>query len=178
MAKFTDEHKEELKNNYFEEGVHKVKIQAVTLGKTSAPDFKEYMQFDVVGEEGQEDQARIWFTTDKAINYSFNIVRGIFVHNAPESKKESARKAVDAITDTQELEKAAQSLLGKEAWFSVYKNPNRLYTAKDGTQKPSIDRNITGYEPKARPIVAAPVAQSAADLNMPEGSGDDQPFGF
>lgn len=174
MAKFTSEHKEELKNNYFEEGTHKVKISAAVLGETQ--DGKEYMEFTVVDDSGEkEDTARVWFNSDKAIQYSFNIIKAIFVHNAPEKKKQEIRDFVDNLEDTPALAKACQALLGKECWFQVSRDPNRTYVAGDGQTKPSINKNVYGYEPKPRTIqAAAPAAEG--DLKMPEGSKDDQPF--
>lgn len=182
MAEFTQEHKEEFEQKkYFEEGVHKVKILSVKLGRTNGvteESMKEYMEFEVEGEEGQEDSARLWFTTDKAINYSFNIVRGIFVHNAPKANKERARELVDQIPNTQKLEELCQTLVGKECWFSVYKNMSRPYTNKDGETKYSYDRNITGYEPKPREISTEPIEEVQIENNKPTGEGKsgDEPF--
>lgn len=168
MAKFTDEHKQEM-GNYFNEGVHKVKITGVALGKTQGTE-KEFMEFDVQGEQGQEASVRIWFTTDKAIKYSFNVVKSIFTHNAPEAKKDDARAFVDKIKDTEELEKACQALIGKEAWYSVFENPNRTYE-KDGVTKNSFDRNISGWEPQVKKI------EKTEPEPTVEGKNGEEPFG-
>lgn len=178
MAKFSKEHMTEMSSGkYFSEGIHKVKIAGVTFDKTDGG--KEFAEFTVVSDDGQqEDTARVWFTTDKAMQYALTVIRGIFVHNTPEKDKEKTREKFDAIEDTEQLEKACQNLIGKEAWFTTYKDHTRMYTAKDGTQKPSFQRNIYGYEPKPQVIQQEPVAQSAEDLKMPAGSDDEQPFGF
>lgn len=149
MADFTDEHKKEMvPGNYFAEGIHKVKIVDVVFGKTDAD--KEYAEFEVIGEEGEEGKARIWFTTDAAKGYSFNTVRSIFVHNTKdESKKDKTRAMVDAVTNTTELAKLCEALKGKECWYAVYKS-ERTYVGKDGQSRNSFDRNVYGYEPKPK----------------------------
>jgi hypothetical protein len=151
--KFTDEHKtvkEFSDANWFDYGVHKVQIAQIDLDKTE--NDKEFMEFSLIGENEEEDTARVWFTTDKAINYSINVLRQIFVHNAPEAKKDEARDMFDAVGDTSELHKLLnEKLVGGNCWFSKYPSPDRTYTAQDGTVKKSIDKNIYGYEPKSRP---------------------------
>lgn len=171
MVKFNDSHKEEMGGEYFDLGVHKVKIGLVEFGTTD--DKREYVEFTVVddleAENPKEAKARLWFTTDKAIKYTFNIIRGIFVHNTPEAKKQAIREKVDAVKDTDELEKLCQLLVGKEAWLEVSEDPTRTYE-KDGEQKPSINRNITGYEPTPRKVSAPAPEQNAA----PTASSDDE----
>ena len=193
MAKLSAEHKEEFEQrNYFDEGVHKVKIQSVTLGrtqpKTDDDEGKEFLAFGIISGDGEkEDEVRFWFTTDKAIKYSFNTIKGIFVHNAPEDKKQKTRDALDKIADTEELEKACQNLIGKEAWFSIYQDRTRTYPKQDGTVGYSYNRNLTSYEPTPRAIVTdaeAPVEdvpfESPSDAKPAEGGKkpEDNPFGF
>lgn len=146
MVKFTDEHKKD--NTFVQEGIHKCKIARIEFGTTDAD--KEYVEFGVKTEDGKEDSARLWFTTDKAIAFTFSIIKGIFVHNAPEGKKDEARAAIDALGDTTELEKACKVLVGKEVWLSVYQNKNRPYQNAQGETRYSFDKNITGYEPSPR----------------------------
>jgi hypothetical protein len=164
--KFTDEHKvvkEFSDQNWFDYGVHKVQIAQIDLDKTEAG--KEFMEFTLVGEAEQEDTARVWFSTDKAINYSINILRQIFVHNAPEAKKDEARDMFDAIGDTEELHKLLnEKLVGGNCWFSKFPSPNRTYQATDGSTKKSIDKNIYGYEPKGQPGLTTN-ADDPVDLN-------------
>lgn len=142
--------KEFNENNWLGFGRHKVQIVAVGLGQTEAG--KEYVEIEVVGEKGEEDTARVWFTSDKAANYSFNVLRQIYVHNAPEEKKEAARDTMDACKSTEELvDKLQEKLLGGECWFTKYPDPTRTYQAADGSVKQSINKNVYGYEPKERP---------------------------
>lgn len=173
MAEINADHKLEM-GNYFEEGIHKVKIAAINLGKTQGEE-KEFMEFDVLGENGEEASARIWFTTDKAIRYSFNVVKSIFLHNcSTEEKKEKMRKLLDGVTSTEQLAKVAQeALIGKEAFYSTFKSATRTYVDADGETKASYDRNITGWEPQVKkitpPETIEPVTETGPD-------GQEVPF--
>lgn len=154
-VKFNASHKEEKSHNmeYFREGIHKVTITAVIGGTTD--NGKEYIEFLVVGDEGQEGDARLWFTTDKAIGYTFNIVRGIFVHNTKEANRDAIRKKVDAVENSDELIELCQILVDMkvEAWYEVVKS-DRTYVNASGETKNSYDRNIYGYEPKTKEVAA------------------------
>lgn len=188
MVKFNDEHKEESQGNYFGQGVHKVQIMLVEFGKTD--DGKEFGEFTVVDPENddRQDRVRLWFTTDKAVKFSFSTLRNIFVHNAPEDKKDAVREKFNALKDTEELEVACQkTLIGKECWYTVYEDPERTYTNDKGELKHSFNRNIYGYEPKPREITTS--ADKVEDVPMDGGksvksegdpgpSDKDQPFGF
>lgn len=148
--KLNDENKTvtEFNQNWFGFGVHKVHVGLIELGETEAG--KEFIEVTLLGDNEEEDTARVWFTSDKAANYSFNVLRQIFVHNAPEDKKDKARDEIDAITDTKALAELLQKIVGGECWFTKYPSPDRTYQAKDGSTKKSIDKNIMGYEPKLR----------------------------
>lgn len=153
--KFSNENKQvkEFTNNFFPYGVHKVQIGDIENGGTGDGE-KEYIEITVVDPSDGEitDTARVWFTTDKAANYSFNTLRAIYVHNAPEDKKEQAGKDFDELVDTTEMVALmADKLVGGECWFAKYQSPDRTYVASDGTTKKSIDKNIYGYAPKERP---------------------------
>lgn len=168
--KFNADHKKEINSNgYFKEGVHRVKIADIGSGKTDKG--TDYIEFFLLGENGEEDAARIWFT-DKSAVYSFNNIRNIFVHNAPEDKKDHTRNAIDALEDTESLAKACEMLKGKECWFSVYKNADRPYMAKDGSMKPSFDKNIYGYAPTEKDTEADMIAGKAEDLEFKDGNGN------
>lgn len=149
MVKFTKDHKEEMNNvDYFKEGIHPVKVLLVGLGKTS--NDKEYIEFTVVGSGSEEAKVKLWLSTDGAIKYTFNIIRGIFVHNAStDAKKEEIRKKVDAIEDDEALEKACQMLIGKDCWLQVSRS-DRTYINKAGETKNSYDNDLYGYEPKPK----------------------------
>ncbi len=162
--KFTPEEKEVSERtggNYFGFGVFKVTIGQIELDETDSG--KEYIEVTVLGDNGEEDTARVWFTSPKAANYSFNVLRQIYVHNAPEEAKDEARDTMDAAKDAEELARLLnEKLIGRECWFSKYPDPTRTYTAKDGTVKLSVNKNVYGYEPKARPELLN--ADSATNL--------------
>src|SRR5688500_18525944 len=148
MVKFTDEHKTEQQTSYFGVGIHKVKIMLVEFGIDDKK--REYAEFTLVDPENDDkhDTARLWLHTDKTTEFSCSTIRSIFVHNAPEEKKDSVREKFNALEDTKQLEEACQkTLIGKECWYSIYENPNRTYTNDKGETKNSYDRNIYGYEP-------------------------------
>lgn len=173
MAEFSAEHREEL-GGRFEEGVHKVKIMTVVSGETEK-DGKEYIEITVIKPEDDSVKAnvRLWFTTDAAIRYSYNILKGIFVHNAPEKEKDSTRARFDELKNTEELVEAANKvLIGAEAWYLVAANPERNYV-KEGKEYKGYDRNIYGYEPK----MPTPPAQKVV-TEPKTGDGEQQPFGF
>lgn len=151
--KFTDEDKsvrEFSDGNYFDFGVHKVTMGAFTLDTTTSG--KEFIEVTVLGENGEEDTARVWFTTPKAANYSFNTFLSICVHNTPEDKREAVRATFDALAGTEELLALLNDkMVGKQCWFTKYYDAERTYTNQNGDIKRSVNKNITGYEPKLKP---------------------------
>jgi len=179
MAKLTDQHKEE-RGQYFDFGIHKVQIALVTQGMTEEENPREFFDFNIVddikAENPMETTVRLWFHTDKAIGYSFGIVRGIFTHNAPEAKKEAIKKQLQKVDDTDELIKLCEKLVGKECWLQVAEDPSRTYV-KDGEEKKSINKNITGYEPKPMPTQVSAPAETAATAPSAK-SDEDVMAGF
>ena len=154
MVKFSDEDKKQSKfsdSNWLPFGVSKVKIGMIELGGTE-DDEKEYVEVTVFGDNSEEDSARVWFTTPAAINYSINTLRDIYVHNAPQDKKQAARDTIDEVADSAELvEKLNERLIGGECWFTKYYDETRTYTNQAGDTKRSVNKNIYGYEPKLKP---------------------------
>lgn len=152
MATFTAEHKEEMNlKPYFDFGVHKVQILGFKADETD--DGKEFVEASFCDPENSEieDTARLWFTTDKAIGYSFSTLRSIFVHNAPEDKKDSAKEAVNATKNQTELcELLNTKLKGKEMWYSKYPDQERTYLDNSGYKRPSVNRNIYGFPVKLK----------------------------
>lgn len=147
MADFSKEHKEE-QAEYFSEGIHKITILGVEGGTND--NGKEFIEFIVGGENSEEGSARMWFTTDKAISYTFNSVRNIFVHNATKGKEEAAKEMVNKTTNSEELVAlCVKVLVGKEAWYTVEKS-DYTYTNQAGELKHGYNKNITGYEPKPK----------------------------
>lgn len=148
--KFNDDMKKEYSNDYFGWGVHRVLIGEVENGGTEEGE-KEYVEVTVMDPDNGDitDKARVWFTTEAAQLYSFNTLRNIYVHNAPEAKKEAARKEFDAVGDTTELCALMNlRLIGKECWFTKYPDPKRTYVGQDGVTRKSVNKNVLGYEPK------------------------------
>ena len=147
MADFNDTHKAE-QGQYFTEGIHKITILGVEGGTNE--NGKEYIEFIVGGENGEEGSARMWFTSDKAIAYTFSSIRNIFVHNAPKAKEEEAKALVNKVSNSDELVALCnKALIGKEAWYQVEKS-DYTYTNQAGEVKHGYNRNITGYEPKPK----------------------------
>lgn len=173
MVKFNEDHKKEMtQGDFIPEGVHKVKILLVEAGKTDAG--KDYVEFTVNDDDGREGKARMWFTTDAAINYTFNMIRTIFVHNAPEGKKDAIREQIDKIDDSDVLIEACQQLIGKEAWFTVYKS-DRTYQDAEGNTKHSYDKNIYGYEPKPKTVSDAEAVSKANEpIKTTDSEGNEQ----
>lgn len=176
MVQFNQDHKKEL-NSFMEEGVHQVKIMTAALGESGEGSAaKEYMEFTVVDDQEREDKVRLWFTTDKAINYSFSTIRTIFVHNAAEAKKDAVRKQFDALENTKELEEACNKvLIGAKCWMTIYKDENRTYQNDAGETKHSYSRNIYGYEPKPRTV--GPTTETATTETTPK-ADDNNIAGF
>lgn len=175
MADFNAEHKKEM-GQFFDEGVHKVTITKIEFGETK--DGKEFAEFSVEGENGEQGSARVWFTTDAAINFAFNTFRAIFVHNTVEKNRDKMRAMLDELKNTKELATKAQALVGKEAWYSNYRNTDRPYTAADGSTKYSYDRNITGYEPKPREVSTESKAIDTMGGGEVVEESKDEPFPF
>lgn len=179
-ATFSDTEKEEKNFNYFEQGVHKIKISDVEFGFTEG-DEKEFCEITVVDPENAEktDRVRFWFHSEGARSFSFGSLRAIFVHNADEGKKDEIRAKFNAIKGTEELEKACKKMLpGKEAWFSIYESDTRTYTDESGKVRKSFDKNLTGYEPKQRATAPKTVQVGNSDLKGEDISNEEQPFGF
>lgn len=177
MVKFSSDNKKEFDGKkWFEEGVHEVRISTVQLGETD--NGKEFLEFGVIGmsdDDEREDSVRFWFSSDGAINFSFNRIREIFVHNAPDSKKDATREKFDAIEDTEGLEAACVKMLtGKNAWLSVFENKQRPYVAGNGETRYSFDKNLTGYEPKPKSVSTGDApANNTEPIKTKDADGND-----
>lgn len=170
MADFNADHKTE-QGQYFSEGVHKVTITGVDIGVND--NDKEYIEFTVAGENGEEGNARMWFTTDNAIKFTFNTIRSIFVHNAKDGKKDEARDMVNNVKNSDELATLCDKMLiGKEAWYMVEKSDYK-YTNAAGEEKQGYNRNLYGYEPKMKPTTVEDILPGSQEL-----TGDEVPDVF
>lgn len=174
MAKFTDDDKAERSNkNYFTEGIHEVQIEGVTGGVSDSG--SEYFEFSLLGAEGQEGTARVYFT-DAAKPYSFNTVRSIFVHNTEsEEGKEKMREKVGAVKDTDDLLKLCQALRGKMCWLMIEDAGTTYTSERTGKTYKNFNRNIYGYEPKPR-TPQAQLQQAVPDAEKVETPEDVFPF--
>lgn len=170
--KFTDEIKQAKEFNdspYFGYGVHKVQIDLVEFGSTD--NGKEYIEVSIVGENGEEDKVRVWFTSVKAATYSWNVLRLIAVHNTPEDKRDEMKAKFDALEDPVQMADLMTEFYGKECWFTKYPSKDRTYLASDGSTKKSIDKNIMGYEPKPQPDRIPQSDKDMLNQTFPEGDG-------
>jgi hypothetical protein len=136
-------------SNYFEEGEHEVLIQKATRGTTDSG--KDYVEFEVLGHNDEQDTARVWLTTEKSCKYALSILAGIATHNKhTEAEKQAVRDAFKKITDTDQVDdKFLAKFKEMDAFFTVYKS-DRTYQGNDGTTKYSYDKNIYGYMPSPR----------------------------
>jgi hypothetical protein len=165
--------------NWFGFGVHEVTIGEVTEGQTDSG--TDFIEFTLLGDNEEEDTARVWLT-EKSEKYSFRTLKDIYVHCAPEAKKQAARESFDAAEDSTAVVELLQNCIGKKCWFTKYPDPKRTYEASDGTIKKSINKNIYGYAPKLREdlmpqqdkVVDVDVDKpiTAADLGGEDASGD------
>jgi hypothetical protein len=156
MTAIPDEAKEEI-GQYFNEGIHKVKITGVVHQDMGD---KEYLEVGISGDGGETGEVRMYLT-EKALKYTINTIRTIFVHNqSTEANKTAVRNAVNACRTTEEFAKLCQKLEGKECWYSKFKTGSTYQNAQ-GETKDSYSNNLFGYEPK--PPKNVQTAQKAAD---------------
>jgi hypothetical protein len=151
MADFSEDDKVEQSGNFFPEGIHEVKISSFVFDVT--PKNQEFCEIEVFNpaNENQVAQTRFWFTTPGGRKYAFNILRGIFVHNAPDDKKDAVREKFNSIKNTTELEKEMKMLIGKDCWLQVY--ADGTYES-NGKMKTNYARDIYGYVPAAKETAA------------------------
>ena len=146
MVKIPAEAKEEITyTEYLPEGIHEVKVVSIT-SEVNAND-KEYFEFTVENEDGAVGTARLYMS-EKAMKWSVNTIRGIFVHNTVEKNKDAIRDKVNSCETTEELFEMSQSLIGKQCWYSRFPN-GQTYRTQAGELRNSFDTNISHFEPKA-----------------------------
>lgn len=173
--KFEDSHKivKEILdgNSYIPFGVSEVKLNIATADKTDSG--KEFIEVHVVDSEDREDSARIWFTTEKAANYGFNILRAIIIHNTPEDKRDAMTAKISKLPDTDALAALLnETCTGKQLWFTKYYDETRTYE-RDGKTRRQINRNVYGYQPKERPeLMPTQQTEDAPAEDVPFGPGE------
>lgn len=176
---FSEAEKEEMtfKDTFFKYGVHKVQVDGRAIERDDQD--RAYMEIGVVDPDNSDitTTVRMWLHTEGARKFTFNTLRNIYVHNAPEDQKEAARKTFDAIKDGTDLLVALDKVIGGEAWIDVYPDPERTYQNAKGETKPSINTNIYGYEPKLKPELIPDTQKQVDPADFPEGDANDEPFG-
>lgn len=134
-------------SEYFEFGVHEVKITKIKIDKQ---DNKPYTEI-FVENDSSEDRARLWLHTPDTCRISIDTVRKILIQNqADEDIKQKIREKIQQIKNLADSAAILEKTVGCTAWFKVSEDEDRTYE-KDGKVKKSINRRIYGYKPKFEP---------------------------
>ena len=135
--------------NFFEFGIHEVTIEGAVL--ESLDDGREYIEIGVRGDNGESDTVRLFLSTEKAIKFHLRTLQAICVHNAKsEADKDKVRNAFIGKIDDKKIRTILDKMEGYRAWFQVEQDPARTYTNASGEERPSLDKNIYGYQPRPR----------------------------
>lgn len=137
--------------NYFEYGVHKVRLMSFT--EETSNDGKVYVEVFFESEDGERNESkRQYFTTPKGINFSFNLLRSLYVASAPEKLREQAEKTIQAVKTTTELvDKLNEKAAGTTAWISKYPSATRTMT----NGKPAPEVMLSATQPRSRMVADA-----------------------
>lgn len=134
-------------STYFTQGVHAVTITEAGFEKN--PNGKVFLNVKVEGVNGEQGEARLWFT-GAATPFSVDKIRKIFIHNAKDDdQKQKVRDFFKNMKSLYEMSQLVQKLPGKSCWYTVEKT-EETYTDNNGDEKHRYDRNIWGYEPKPK----------------------------
>lgn len=182
---FTSEHKKESNfGKYFSFGPHRVTILGFNHEGTGEGE-KEYVEVGFTDQETEqkEGKVRLYFNTAGNAPISFDTLRQIYVHNAPEDKKDVARDSFNEVPNTVEMVKLLnKNLIGKEMWYTKYYDKTATYE-KEGQTYRSIRENVMGYEPKVkldlmpRKTMGQSTAQEAlSEAGSTFGTESDVPF--
>ncbi len=151
--------------NYLGLGVHEVTVTAVELAQAKTGTMG--IKFLVSNQDGQSD-VTMWLS-EAALPYTIENVSRLMVHNATEDKKGEARtymsniaSAKDLFTTVQETIKTRKSPFTCFLSIREAKNGN-TYTNKDGVEKPSLERNLLPYAPKATAVQAVASVMGGAE---------------
>lgn len=128
-------------------GIHDVFIKAIEL--TQAKTGTLGIKFVVENPEGK-GEVSMWLS-EKALPYTIENVSRLIVHNTAEDKKDAARTFMSNVVSAKELFNVAkEKLIDGVAFLSIRESKTQTYTdEKTGEIKPSLDRNLLSYKPKA-----------------------------
>lgn len=172
MVKFSKEDKEEVQyTDRIPFGVTPVQITLVT--EEEPDNGAPFLEVSVIEpQSGAEENVRLYMS-DNARKYTFNTIKAIAVHNVPEDKKDAVRSAIDNVEDSEAFVNLInEKMIGNEAWFTKYYDPERTYTGKDGKSYKSVNTNLWGFEPKLKPeLMPAP----RKDAPQRDGNGTIDP---
>ena len=157
--------------NYLGIGIHEVTVTGVELVQAKTGTMG--MKFLVENADGKSDVS-MWLS-EGALPYTIENVSRLMVHNANEDKKDEARNFMSNIVSAKNLFETVQMTLAERekskkpfvAFLSIREDRNgATYTNKDGEEKPSLERNLLSYKPKATAVQAA-VAITGGTLEVP-----------
>lgn len=181
-VKLTGEAAEKTKENiqndkgggsYLGVGVHEVYIEGIELFEAKSGTLG--LRINVENEDGKND-ATFWLS-EAALPYSIENISRLVVHNTPEADKATARNFMSNITSGKELFEIAQKKLdGGIAYLSVRESKTQTYTDKNGEIKPSLEKNLLSYKPKAEPQQAVAKAMGGAEKVSEEIDLNEIPF--
>jgi len=169
--------------NYLGIGIHEVTVTAVELREASTGTMG--IKFLVENQEGRSD-ASMWLS-EGALPYTIENVSRLMVHNAKEENKDKARTHMSNIASAKELFDTVKQTIDERAkgktepftcYLSIRESKNGdTYTNKDGEVKPSIERNLLSYKPKASAAQNVAKAVGGAEV-VPEDelNMNDLPF--
>lgn len=158
-------------STFFTTGVHKVSITEAAFEKNASE--KVFLRIAVKGVEGQEGEAKLWFTGG-ATPFSVDKIRKIFVHNAEDDEqKQKVRDYFKGMKSLYDLSQLAGKLPGKECWYTVEKT-EETYVDQNGDERYRYEKNIWAYEPKLKKKESA--SEVVADDIPDEVDLSDIPF--
>lgn len=147
--------------NYLGIGVHDVTVTSVEL--TQAKTGTLGIKFNVENADGKND-VTMWLS-EAALPYTIENVSRLMVHNAQPKNKDAARNHMSNIVSAKELfetvkqtieERQGKGKVPFQCWLSVREaRDGSTYTNSQGEEKPSLERNLLSYAPKATATQAA-----------------------
>jgi hypothetical protein len=158
--------------SYLGLGIHDVFIEAVELFQANSGTLG--IRFSVENENGKND-ATFWLS-EAALTYTIENVSRLVVHNTAEDKKADARNFMSNIVSAKQLfEVAKEKLTGGVAVLSIRESKTQTYTDKEGVVKPSLDKQLLSYRPKAD-VQQAAVAVAGGGTPVDQKTKLDIPF--